>query len=117
MQPTDWPLVGRFRSKLDHQQGQRNRAERDGYFLLLRIIEEFGDEPFSEEKYLDAFYAYVPTSVGDHKLNVKAALRTLIENGYIHEKGSLFRVTDEGRNFADYMEPGFDWESDEDDFD
>jgi hypothetical protein len=104
---SDWPLTGPYISKSDRQQGQANRSEHDGEFLLPRIIEEFGDDAFSESDYKDAFYSYVPTGSGSEtsrKLNVIAALNSLVENEHIEKNDNLYQVTDLGRAFSDQLE-------------
>ena len=109
MQTTDWPLIGPRRSKDDHRQGQLNRSERDGDFLLPRIIEEFGIDTFTKDDFRDALTAYVPTGDGDErehqsrKLNVMAGLESLVSRDFIHFDNKLYEITDLGRHYSEQL--------------
>jgi hypothetical protein len=117
MRDSDYPLFGDHYWKSDRRQGQYNRSARDGEFLLPRIIEEFGDDPFTEEDYLDAFSAYVKSEVAGRQLNVKAALKSLVDSDYTLFEDGLYQVTDSGRAFADQLDEDPDPELDEDSYD
>jgi len=109
MRNSDYPLLGEHYWKTDRQQGQHNRSARDGEYLLPKIVEEFGNDPFTEDEFRDAFYAFVPTSgtsETSRRLNVIAGLESLVEEGYILKDAESYCVTDKGLSLEDQLTGG-----------
>lgn len=72
-----------------------------GFFLLPRMIDEFGYRSFSKEDFLDAFSAYVPAAEtsGCRVLNVRAALSALVEAGLVEKEGLSYQISNLGHGF------------------
>ena len=98
----------RFQSKPDRMQGQMNRHDRDGNWLLGRLIDEFGIDTFSSDDVSDALGNLTDNAspCSGRTINVDTALKNLIQRGLVEGVSSddLLEVTVDGRVLAESLD-------------